>query len=523
MDRREELKAKARDHERNEQPEHALEVYLSLAADAPLSGQGGLWTRIGDLQERIGAVPAAVESYGQAVSAFAESGQLNNAVAVSQRILRLDPRHARAHLRLGEISLSQGYREYARFGIGTYARLTAATDRPEDAVEPLAAFLGRFPDDDGLWREWEQELAALGKKPEAPRFLQRLREALVAGGHTEPVERIARELAAIESSNGAGRAGDTPSPDSDESGPADETLPLLDSGQQGDHDAESAVVAPIEGLEPTGGEAYPIDDSGTVDDLPLLGTLPELTTGRVDDLELGRPSRPLAGVERFEFGAEGPTDDSEADSEVSGSIALPTEAASVEDASRPDDPEPSAALPGLSAEPEADEDIADDLPLLVPASSPDEVEAAESTSSGSGFDPIAIAEELSAHAGIDLEFSDAASHYDLGLAYKEMDRFDESLGNLAMAIRGGHDPASVLEVAAEILVRKGEFALADGLLRRIPGVGDHAIPEHLGVHYWLARASEDSGRRDDARHALELVVSVDPGFRDASERLRNLV
>lgn len=526
MDRREELKAKARDHERKQQPEHALEVYLKLVADAPPGGQGGLWTHIGNLQEGIGAVPGAVESYGHAVTAFAESGQLNNAVAVSQRILRLDPKNATAHLRLGEIALTQGYREYARYGIGGYARLAAATDQPQDALEPLAAYLGRFPDEADLWREWEEELLANGKTSEVPGFLQSLRETLTAAGHTEAVERIARELSRFDSSNGSRASSDAPPPlpAEEPASASDSSLPLLETPSARESQ-QPTRVAPIEGLEPSGSDSYAIDDSDLPEDLPLLGTLPELTTDRADNLDLEGNAAPLAGVERFEFGGGGigaPEDEQEELTTTSDLPDLPLAGGDFlgrEEFARP----APDLLPESEEEDEEDDEYGDDIPFLEPSAPALGASATDSTSDSQELDPAAIADELRAYAGIEVDFSDAASHYDLGLAYKEMDRFDESLANLAMAMQGGHDPAAVLEVAAEILVGRGEFSLADDLLRRIPGVGDHAIPEHLGVHYWLARASEESGRREDARHALELVVSVDPGFRDASDRLRKLV
>lgn len=506
MDRREELKAKARDYERKDQPEHALEVYLSVVGDLGSSAQGAIWARIGDLQVRIGSAANAVESYSRAVTAFAESGQPNNALAVSQRILRLDPADADVHLRLGQIALAQGYREYARAGIGTYARLMASTDRPESAIEPLTTLLARFPDETGLWKDWEEELTASGKASEIGGFLERLRDALAAGGHTDAVEIVSRELLHSASTNVSGRAADAIESASGAAGdgdgaPREGVLPLLDNTVDGGQDTAALVIAPLEGLQATGSEAYPEDQGSPADHLPLLGTLPDLTTDRADASSI-ETSAPLAGLERFETGEEAPWGERVPGAETVGSGSWSPEGAHGDE------------------DEEVEDQYGADLPLLIPDLP---LLTDEAPASANRFHAAEIAAELRQHAGVDVEFADAASHYDLGLAYKEMDRFDESLANLAMAIEGGHDAATVLEVAAEILVGKGEFGLADDLLRRLPGVGDQATPEHLGVHYWLARASEEAGRREDARHALELVVSVDPGFRDASERLRKLV
>lgn len=493
MDRREELKAKARDHERNDQPEHALEIYMGLAAESSSSGLGGLWGKIGALQEKIGGVANAVDSYSRSATAFSDAGQLNNAIAVTERLLRLDPDDSRAHLRRGELSLAQGLRVYARSGIGEYARQTAASDTPEDAVVPLAAFLGRFPDESDIWRDLEEGLLALGKVDRALPVLERLCETLAREGHSDAAERLALETERLRANDEAGSNDDALEEYVDGDSPSID-IPLLGlDGSSGKADAPT-IVAPIEGLESTGGESYAPEGAEGGDVLPLLENFPGLD-GDDDDPE--GCTAPLPGVEHF--GVEG---DDESVSDRSSEV---------EDVAHSD------------ADADTVEGGHEDLPLLAPDQPGREPAEVTVGADNAHFDPAHIVGVLCEHAGIDIAFTDAASHYDLGLAYKEMDRYDESVANLAMALQGGRDPATVLEVVGEILVQRGEYSLTDDLLRRVPGVGDHPMPEHLGVHYWLARAAEESGRPEEARRTLERVVAVDPDFRDAAVRLRNLL
>lgn len=468
MDRREELKARAREHERNDQPEHALEICMALLPDTSGAGLGALLSRIGSLQEKIGSPAAAVESFLRAASAFVDAGQPNNAVAVTQRVLRLDPAEPRGQQMLGDLSLSQGLRDFARAGVYGYAKHSASVGAPDGALRSVAAYLGRYPDDGELWGEWKEALVAAGHAEKVAPLLERLLELLHAEGHSAAADRLSRERVGVRGGGAQGRA--------DVSGPMDQDL-LLESHHR-EKDADDSLYAPLEGLESSGSGGVGFvgfeDEDGV--GLPLLGNLPELEGVSEGDRNQGpRPTR-SGGVER------------------------------------------------LNEEDTASRSVSDSDPAGYATRFPHrDAHDVEPTGSPDAFDPAPIISALREHAGVSVDPADPASHYDLGLAYKEMDRLDESVANLAMAMQGGHDPAAVMEVVGEILVTRGEYLLADDLLRRLPGVERDAMPEHVGVHYWLARAAEKSGRRREARRALQHVVSLDSNFRDAADRLRHLL
>lgn len=121
-----------------------------------------------------------------------------------------------------------------------------------------------------------------------------------------------------------------------------------------------------------------------------------------------------------------------------------------------------------------------------------------------------------------LDPKDAASHYDLGLAFKEMGLLDDAIVHLQSALRGGASPLATLEVLGQCFVLKGQLSLAARVFERatrLEGVGDSDL---VGVRYGLARCQEDLDQAEEARSNYERVVSVDLSFRDAAARLAAL-
>jgi tetratricopeptide (TPR) repeat protein len=126
--------------------------------------------------------------------------------------------------------------------------------------------------------------------------------------------------------------------------------------------------------------------------------------------------------------------------------------------------------------------------------------------------------KVSEHVSVE----DTASHYDLGIAFKEMGLLDEAIAEFQTALRFGAQRLKVYEELGQCFMAKGDYAIAEKLLRQ--GTNEMATDpsELLGVNYHLGRCYEELERPDDAREAYERVLSLDIDFRDVSERLERL-
>ena len=126
--------------------------------------------------------------------------------------------------------------------------------------------------------------------------------------------------------------------------------------------------------------------------------------------------------------------------------------------------------------------------------------------------------------GIDenIDETDFQSHYDLGVAFKEMGLLDEAIAELQKALRAPEGKLRTSEMLGICFFEKGAYGVAESILRRgldLPASGDQ---ERLGVLYWLGRALEQQGKKADARDLYGRVFAVDIRFLDAEQRVKAL-
>ena len=126
--------------------------------------------------------------------------------------------------------------------------------------------------------------------------------------------------------------------------------------------------------------------------------------------------------------------------------------------------------------------------------------------------------------GIDenIDETDFQSHYDLGVAFKEMGLLDEAIAELQKALRAPDGKLRTSEMLGICFFEKGAYGVAESILRRgldLPASGDQ---ERLGVLYWLGRALEQQGKKADARDLYGRVFAVDIRFLDAEQRVKAL-
>ncbi|MCC7193942.1 MAG: tetratricopeptide repeat protein [Gemmatimonadaceae bacterium] len=118
-----------------------------------------------------------------------------------------------------------------------------------------------------------------------------------------------------------------------------------------------------------------------------------------------------------------------------------------------------------------------------------------------------------------VEEEDHESHYDLGVAYKEMGLIDEAIAEFQKALRGTEHRARTYEALGQCFLEKKQLPVATTILKRAlsePGVGDEQL---VGVLYLLGYIHESQQKPADAKGFYERVFSVDIQFRDVGERL----
>lgn len=126
--------------------------------------------------------------------------------------------------------------------------------------------------------------------------------------------------------------------------------------------------------------------------------------------------------------------------------------------------------------------------------------------------------------GIDksVDVEDFQTHYDLGVAFKEMGLLDEAIAEFQKALRAPEGRMRASEALGMAFYDKGQFAVAEAILKRaiegIPGSDD----QKLGLLYWLGRADEAQEKGKEARAFYERAMAVDIRFLDAAQRVKQI-
>ena len=114
---------------------------------------------------------------------------------------------------------------------------------------------------------------------------------------------------------------------------------------------------------------------------------------------------------------------------------------------------------------------------------------------------------------------DYESHYDLGVAYKEMGLMDEAVAEFQKALRGTTNRVRSYEALGQCFVEKEQYQVAASVLSRAIALGEGDDHHLVGVLYLLGRATEALSRNGDALDYYQRVFAVDIEFRDVAERI----
>ena len=118
-----------------------------------------------------------------------------------------------------------------------------------------------------------------------------------------------------------------------------------------------------------------------------------------------------------------------------------------------------------------------------------------------------------------VEEEDHQSHYDLGVAYKEMGLLDEAIAEFQKALRAPSNRVSTYEALGQCFMEKGQVPMAATILSRAlheKGVSEDQL---VGVLYLLGQCAEQRGQLEQAVEYYQRVFVIDIQFKDVGERL----
>jgi tetratricopeptide (TPR) repeat protein len=465
MDKIQETKRRASTLEARGDDAQALEIYSSIPLDRM---DASLLALTSAVQARLGRTGPAVESRTRAADLLAQNGYPNAALASYRMVLRIDPSEYRTYLTIGRVAGGAGYQKDAIAAFKSYLQSSPAADlQLDDLMQALEEIR---PDvRSAVIEEIRDPLLALDdSRGDALQSL--LEESLDQSG--EEIDSLPGLESLVEPEG------------------------LLATSRAGLED--SIEIPALEGLETHQHDALNVD---APDDIPLL----EMTRGTGDHA--------ATEFEPFELETIAPleSEDEDHESDPLPLLGMDGDEENVE-ASIFNSPPEDDGFVDFGALVLGDSDLGDDLNFVGSGGA-----STGSDDADEDFSDLLL--KLGARPSGASE--DVGSHYDLGLAYKEMGLLDSAIAQLHDSLAAGTNTLASLEVLGECYLERSELARADLVLRRAMQLAA-AERDLIGVHYLLGRCEEESGSIEAARALYTRVVAVEPEFRDAAGRLGRL-
>ena len=121
-----------------------------------------------------------------------------------------------------------------------------------------------------------------------------------------------------------------------------------------------------------------------------------------------------------------------------------------------------------------------------------------------------------------LDSEDYDTHYNLGIAYKEMGLIDEAIGEFQLASKDSKRAVECASMLGLCFLEKGMPQLAIKWYRKGLDMPDIKDEEHLGLLYDLGSAYMETGDAENAQKAFTEVYGMNSTYRDVSARIKQL-
>ena len=502
----------------------AIKEYKRLAeAD---QANPNVYNELGDIYLKTGNKVDAYKAFVSAIDAYAQVSLHNNAVAVCKKVLRVIPARFEVLVKLGTIRARQGLGREAESFYKSFLE-KAAMKGDLDAAE-LAHSTALIAEE----------------MPESATLLQYAADCLIKHSlNGEAGELLLKALPLHQQRGDAAAA--------TQARESLEALGMADQISDAVPDTSGAPEGPVITEDNLWTEAHSNGDrieveAGSAADVPDAVPIGEETADATDGAEFEYGADANATVSG-DAAFESPPDLPEVDLEGTGSVdgteegfdlpspeAETTEAVGEDHSPDPGVEEEEQLLPDTSYEDLARE-IAAEIESLeedhsdAPAADPvEESVPYEQYGSESGTRPEGdadsihvsmIVDEIAGETSEQITDEDFRSHYDMGMAYIEMELYEEALREYQFAAKSPQYTLRSIEMIGLCFLRQGKAHLAiKQLTRGLEFVrGDEM--EALGIKYNLGLAHELVGDFEGAKSQFEDVYMADVTFREVAEKV----
>jgi tetratricopeptide (TPR) repeat protein len=167
-----------------------------------------------------------------------------------------------------------------------------------------------------------------------------------------------------------------------------------------------------------------------------------------------------------------------------------------------------------------DFDIAQSLGALDEMALPPDSLGAYSVSGEADVDQVF--EKFKAGVRSQVSENDSATHYDLGVAYKEMGLIDDALAEFELAARDPARECNCFAMVGMIFLEQNKLDRAAEAYVRALSSAAKTVEQEMNLYYDLGNVYEMKGKNQDAIYYFQKIARRDPGYRDVTDRLSAL-
>jgi tetratricopeptide (TPR) repeat protein len=115
--------------------------------------------------------------------------------------------------------------------------------------------------------------------------------------------------------------------------------------------------------------------------------------------------------------------------------------------------------------------------------------------------------------------SDSSTHYDLGVAYKEMALLPDAINEFSIAARDPKFECTCFAMIAMIHLEQGDVDKSAESYIRALGAQNKTIDQEMSLYYDLGTVYEMKSSNAEALYYFQKIARRDPGYRDVRERI----
>jgi len=151
------------------------------------------------------------------------------------------------------------------------------------------------------------------------------------------------------------------------------------------------------------------------------------------------------------------------------------------------------------------------------------IEARQMLSSTQDIDVDQVFEKFKAGVKAQVADNDSATHYDLGVAYKEMGLLPDAVGEFETAGRDAARECMCFAMIGMIYLEQNQLDRAAEAYVRALSATQKTVEQEMSLYYDLGNVYEMKGKNQDALYYFQKIARRDPGYRGVSDRIQALL